>query len=311
MIIRERVTPFKTYGKYFLSFEAPGDEDDDEDIKPNTKVVEVQPNNRSRLDFADGADETTTTTEPAPQADTAATDDAPDTGATGEVDPTTPTVTDGGDVSGEEDADTATAEVNAPGEDAPDTGEGETEDYGEDTGGDDAGTEDGGDTTNDTGDTGDANADAGTTDDAPDTGEGDDEDFGDNTGADDTGGDTGGTEDNNGDDGNKKGPGLEFDSTRKYNLFQNYMSLCNAIDNYITKLENMTGDDYNANQVIKVATKKLQEIYDLCYDYMTMRFEISTYVQSLLFYQNLVVMIQMVFDLIAKSKKLLKKEEGK
>ena len=102
---------------------------------------------------------------------------------------------------------------------------------------------------------------------------------------------------------NQKGPGLEYDSTRKYNLFKEYMSLYNAIDNYISKLEDSISDDPITNQGIKLAVSKLREIKDLTYDYMMIKFEICTYVQSLLFYQNLVVSVQLVFKLIINSKK--------
>ena len=87
------------------------------------------------------------------------------------------------------------------------------------------------------------------------------------------------------------------------------MSLSNAIDNYINKLEVKMGDDADETALLKTATDKLREINDLCYDYITLKFEISTYVQSLLFFQKLVVMIQMVFDMINNGQKSLKKKE--
>lgn len=105
---------------------------------------------------------------------------------------------------------------------------------------------------------------------------------------------------------NGAGPGLEYDSTRKYILFKNYMSLSNAIENYISKLEAKMGTNDQETIIYKNATDKLREVGDLCYDYLTMKFEISTYIQSLLFFQNLVVMIQATFDFIERSKKKLK-----
>ena len=47
---------------------------------------------------------------------------------------------------------------------------------------------------------------------------------------------------------------------------------------------------------------KLREIKDLTYDFMMIKFELSSYVQSLLFYQNLIVSVQLVFNLIKKAK---------
>ena len=105
-----------------------------------------------------------------------------------------------------------------------------------------------------------------------------------------------------------KGPGLEYDSTRKYLLFQNFIALNDAIHNYITKLEKSIGDSVGENNLIKYSIDKLREIKSLCYDYMLMKFEISSYVQSQMFYQNLVIMVQMVFDLYNKTRSKIKNQ---
>ena len=57
------------------------------------------------------------------------------------------------------------------------------------------------------------------------------------------------------------------------------------------------------NQIIKVAVMKLREIRDLTYDYMMIKYETNTYIQSLLFYQNLVISVQLVFKLLSNAKK--------
>ena len=88
------------------------------------------------------------------------------------------------------------------------------------------------------------------------------------------------------------------------------MSLYTAIDNYIFKLEDGIHDDLEFNQIIKVSVNKLREIKDLTYDFMMIKFESSTYVQSLLFYQNLIVAVQIVFRMINNLKKK-KKDETK
>ena len=128
--------------------------------------------------------------------------------------------------------------------------------------------------------------------------EDEDTDFNDDStddGTDDTGDDTG-------DDvqAETNGPGLEFDSTRKYMLFKQFMSLYNACDNYLNRVSNKISDDYTGNQILKVSTTKLREIKNLIYDFMTIKFEASSYVQSLVFYQKMVVSIQLVFSLLEK-----------
>ena len=286
------------YGKYFLSMEAPGD-DELQPVKSNTKVIDVKPNNRRRIDFTDGAEEfeEEVPEEPSEEVQDETNDseldynddidfnqeeDVPDdTETDGENNTdevpteTEPTVTD--DTETEINTDDA-VDVDSP---DVDTGEDFTQDENIQT---DAETSD------------QSNVDS------PDVDTGEDFTQDDGTGEVPPEGDAN-TE--NPPDA-KKGPGLEYDSTRKYILFENYISLTNAINNYITKLENNMGENQNENQVIKIATEKFREIHDLCKDYMLLKFEISSYIQSLLFFQNLVVMVQMVFDLLGKTKRNIK-----
>lgn len=99
----------------------------------------------------------------------------------------------------------------------------------------------------------------------------------------------------------KRGPGIEYDSTRKYILFKKYINLCDAIKDYSEKLNRLTNDDYNTNQIYKVAINKLQEIYDVTYDFVIMKFELSSYIQSLLFYQERISNIYRIFDFVKSS----------
>ena len=142
--------------------------------------------------------------------------------------------------------------------------------------------------------------------DAPETG--DETDFADAAG-DETGTEDDGTTDDGGDttadQGNadeKAKPGAEYDSTRKYNLFKEYMSLYNACDNYISKLENVLKDDTIQNQIIRTSVNNLRDIKDIIYDYMTIKYPINSYIQSLLFYQKMKVSIQLIFSLLKNSK---------
>lgn len=263
MIVKEPKTSMPRYGNYFLITEAPPEDDQPvEEIQPQT-VDPTQPED-DETDFTNvGMNDDTPLDEVTPEDETDFTNVGMNdgTGETPETPEETPT-------------DTETPEGETPPEE--DGGEGGTEEIpNEDT------TDDAADPEGDFTDVG-----------MDDGGEGED------GATDDTTTDTG-TDDTQGTDGEKKGPGLEYDSTRKYNLYKEYMSLYNAISNYITKLENNIRDDIQANQIIKEATNRLREIKDLTYDYMTIKFEISTYTQSLVFYQTLIVSVQMVFNLLA------------
>jgi hypothetical protein len=62
----------------------------------------------------------------------------------------------------------------------------------------------------------------------------------------------------------------------------------------------MTIDDMDTNKLMKYCIGKLNETRELCYDYMVIKFEASTYVQNRVFYQTLIVSIQLIFDTISK-----------
>lgn len=270
------------YGKYFLSMEAP---DEELPKKSNTKVIDVKPNNRRRLDFTDGAEEIDDTIpEEEPSEEMPENNDIDYSGSDEDFSQDI-------DEQPEENQEQSPVDTPTDANTEPTINDGETEINDDTTNGPD--TNNAEDFNADASDeTGDNDGDIPDTDNA--------EDFTSDANGE-TGDDTAPTDAQPEDA--KKGPGLEYDSTRKYNLFENYLSLSNAISNYISKLENNMGEDYNQNQIIKTATEKLREIHDLCYDYMTLKFEISSYVQSLLFFQNLVIMVQFVFDLLEKTNK--------
>lgn len=282
------------YGKYFLAMEAPNDEVvNEEQPKPkrNVKVVSVKPSNRGK-DFTQIGNPaiTSDTTEVGDDLDLDNNDYNAETPEQLEDDPKSveePTQTEDTSENNEmnptaEDTDTTPTE-----EDPPDIGENDDTDF------------------------------TGNTDETPDTGteetgedgpvvDGDD-DFAD--GAEDQPTDDNTSSNNtNTTDGNKlTPPGVELDSTRKYNLYKEYMSLYNSCDNYISKLENILKNDFEENQIIKISVNNLREIKDIIFDYMTIRFPLNTYVQSLLFYQKMVVAVQLVFNLLKSIKNNEKK----
>lgn len=277
------------YGKYFLSLEA--------DPGPDSIVVKYR--KRNRKDYTAEPDEAET-----PKEDTATDDDTTDYSAD--------------DADAAEDTDTAN-----------NTGADETTDYSDEDTGEDGGEEETDDTeVSDEADEGEEDYTDGSDE------EGSDENETDDGNTDDTEGDTGdggdytddGTDGggDGGDDGNlddsgdsgennseQDGPGLDYDSTRKYVLYTNFNSLLNGINNYISKLETLLGEDTEVNHVMKTCVKKLRMIRDLTYDYLIMKYEISSYIQSKLFYTNMIAMIQTVFSVIWKTNHLVKMNADK
>lgn len=268
------------YGKYFLASEAPGDEDELVPGSPdriNMKVVSVRPDNRQRSDFSTVAD-----TENQQPED----NDLPD------VVPQNQDNTDGGvgdDTTTDTDTDT-TDYTQTPDTQATDTdntdGEDRT-DYTQDDNTD-------GNNNNDQNDTGMVNAEPDIDpepDDQTDYTQVDSTPGDDNNDNDDT--------DNNADDkSTNQRPGIDFDSMRKYNLYKEYSRLRNTVNTYIEKLEASMSDDYESNQVLKTATEKMREVYDLLSDYMLMKFEACNYVQNMLFYQQQIATINLIFKLL-------------
>lgn len=339
--VKKEKPNFNKYGRYFLSVEAPGDEAEikEQDVTPvpkaNTKIITIKPR-KSRVDFGDGAeedDELDNGMEATPVDDTGATpvpeqpleqgalpvDMGPDITPLPVAEPVNPT-------------EPSMQEIDPLNPTQPDLGGGEATpvDFTTDVDNSepiaspvdnlgatpvDAMTPQPAETTPTEatpvvatatpapveGDTG-AGPDLGTDGNEDDFTAGAEDETGEDMGGDATAGDTGAV------GGDKKGPGLEYDSTRKYSLFQNFMSLVNAIDNYIERLEGYMNDDYDMNQVLKTCIDKLREIRELTYDYLMMKFELSSYIQSLIFYQNQVVMIQLVFNILEKGQKISQKK---
>ena len=316
MIVKttRKPSPMSGYKKYFM-FEAPGDEDDEAPTpKANTKVIKINPDDKRRTDYTqyvpdpdanddvdsqtdEPVDDTTNTTadvpEDTPVDDTAGTEeptvDEPDT--TGDEnlsedtpqDETTPTET------GDDSADGGTE----PMIDETDYGAGETQDTPENTNVPDE-TEETDVQTDDTDYGTDTDADSGdtepTTDDTDytsdnDTGNGDTEaDATDDT-QNDADQQTGGLDDPN-------------DKTHKFILFKKCISLESALSNYIQKLSGIMSDDLECNHIYKKITNNLKELDEMLHDYMTIKFESATYIQSMLFYQRLLASVGINLDML-------------
>ena len=285
------------YGKYFLATEAPEDEEvTEEQPKPkrNVKVIAVKRSNRGK-DFAQIDDEPIE--EPVPE-------ETPDP-----VEPTETTEPDTTDFT----ADADVGEETTPVENNEETPVEEVTPV-EPTG---TTTDDSTDFTADA-DTGEEttpvenNEETPATEEAPETIDVSAEDSGeDNTdfAADaDTGEEAAPTEetppaeDANATATNNNAPGVDLDSMRKYNLFKEFMSLYNACDNYISKLETVLKNDYEENQIIRISVNNLREIRDILSDYMTIRFRLNSYIQSLLFHQKMVAAVQLIFNMLRATK---------
>lgn len=277
-MIKEYKKRNSSYGKYFLSLFQEAD-DDENNYPANRKIINAKPDNRRRFDYTSLNDDEDNTTNDVQTDGGANNDDTVNEDDNNQpAEDTTQDDTNDGDQNTEDDTDYS--------DDTSDNDD--TNDTNQDGNDDETviNADDGDDASNDTTD-------------YSDDGNGDDNNDGNDDNQDNT------NDDQNQDD-DKKGPGIEYDSTRKYILFNRFINLITSLDNYINKLENSTTDNININRVIEIAVDKLRDIRNLAYDYTTIKFEASTYVQSLLFYNQLIVMTEMIFELLNKSKKKIK-----
>lgn len=278
------------YGKYFLATEAPEDEEvTEEQPKPkrNVKVISVKRSNRGK-DFAQIDDDPME--EQVPEENTEPVENT-------EVDNTDFTA----------DADTGEDVEAVENEETPATEETPTEPI--ETTGEEAPAEDVGEETDFTADA-DTGEEAEPTENDPETidvsSETTPEDNTDFAADADTGEEATPTEETppaqDSTATNNNAPGVDLDSMRKYNLFKEFMSLYNACDNYISKLETVLKNDYEENQIIRISVNNLREIRDILSDYMTIRFRLNSYIQSLLFHQKMVAAVQLIFNMLKSTK---------
>lgn len=111
---------------------------------------------------------------------------------------------------------------------------------------------------------------------------------------------SGGEESDGGDDsgGENDKPGVDYDSMRRYCLYKEFIALHNSVEGYINKLEGITKDNVEENRLLLQSVVNLREIRNLLSDYMTMKFKSDTYFASRLFYQKMIVAVQLVFRAI-------------
>lgn len=129
------------------------------------------------------------------------------------------------------------------------------------------------------------------------------EDTGDDTGTDDA---EGGTEGNDagGDNQQGKTPNTA-ENQLKFTLFKNLKNLYLAIKSYEESLDDLNTSSLNYNSAIKVANKKLADLEDLIYEYMTIRFRDEPYLTSMEFYQKCLVGLQFIFELLRNNKEVI------
>lgn len=150
------------------------------------------------------------------------------------------------------------------------------------------------DNTDDTGNEADTDDDTGN---EPDTGEAEDYT---NDSSDDTQQDN--TSDNQTDDASTP----SADDRKKYNLYLRFLKLIDMIDSFTDKLRNIVKDDPVQNAVLSKVVDNLTELHDTMYEYMTVKFITAKYVEALIYFETIISVVKLNFELIRNNKINLK-----
>lgn len=266
--------------------------DDDETPKRNQKVIKVRAPGGRRTDFTQGAD----------LADDEAEEPVPEEPTTDDTDFTD---ADGGDDTGDTGSDAGADDglVSDDTDFTDDSGDGENIDAG-DPAGDDAATDE--PVSDDTDFTDDMGNDSGDTEgDEPVT---DDTDFSDDSAGDASGEEDSSTDDGTDDSGDGEKPSDE--QIRKYSLYKKFTRLNETLDTICDSLSSMMSDNSEINQKYKTVAQKLKDLNQLLSEYMILKFASASYIQSMLFYQRSLAIVDINLNILKDLKKEITKTKN-
>ena len=128
----------------------------------------------------------------------------------------------------------------------------------------------------------------------PDTGDGG-TDYSSDNGGDDAGGEDTGNEENSEDSGSNES---DDEKLKKYHMYTRFVHLYNILNSMIEKCKNVVKPDAIQNAVIKTVINNLSDVYDNMFDFMTIKYKSSTYVQILFYYETVISVVQLNFELL-------------
>ena len=126
----------------------------------------------------------------------------------------------------------------------------------------------------------------------PDTGDGGTDYSSDdgNTGEEDT--------DNQGGENSEETDEDRDEQLKKYHMYTRFVHLYNILNSMLEKCRDVVKPDAIQNAVIKKVTNNLSEVYDNMFDFMTIKYKSSTYVQILFYYETVISIVQLNFELL-------------
>lgn len=110
-------------------------------------------------------------------------------------------------------------------------------------------------------------------------------------------------------DGGQTGPANTIDNQLRFSLYRNMKNLYKAIQSYEERLDELVSTSYNFNITSKIANKKLVELEETMYQYMTVKFKDADYIVSMNFYQKCIATLMLIFELMRSNKNDLNMDE--
>lgn len=104
-------------------------------------------------------------------------------------------------------------------------------------------------------------------------------------------------------DGGQTAPANTIDNQLRFSLYRNMKNLYKAIQSYEERLGELVSPSYNFNITSKIANKKLVELEETMYQYMTVKFKDADYIVSMNFYQKCIATLMLIFELMRSNKK--------
>lgn len=102
----------------------------------------------------------------------------------------------------------------------------------------------------------------------------------------------------------KNGPGLDYNSTRQYRLFNEYQDLRETIQSMLSLMEKYSTNDINKGNIANKVSDKLRITKTMIEEYMLTRFQSSTYIQNMIFYNTIVAACKSVIEMLRTMEKI-------
>ena len=93
---------------------------------------------------------------------------------------------------------------------------------------------------------------------------------------------------------------------KKYHMYTRFVHLYNVLDSMIEKCRDVVKPDATQNAIIKTVINNMTDVHDNMFDFMTIKYKSATYVQILFYYETVISVIKLNFELLRNNRINLK-----